>query len=309
MLHKNLTPADRHAPHSFEYANAAAREAATGFVTADINKQALQLDDGTYWRLTAITPTWVAVAAGGSGAWGDITDKPTFTGEVVGTAATIEQSIQALDVALTTAEYFPTALTVANNGAASYTGTVADLQVLGGTPVVLTEGGTFEFIIEWTGVTHFTAVHLHYRYYSVTTNSSHTVNLQIWNAVSSSWENMLAPVNNNSATMENVTWLTGDGAAYIDGTGKVLVQFDHGTGSSGNHRLEIDHVVLIDGPSLGSATVTTHAGLGGRSAADQHPMSAITGLETALAGKSDTNHTHAATGGSESFHPFLLIGA
>jgi len=61
MLHKNIALADRHAPHTWEYANAAARTGATGFVTADINKLALQTDDGTYWRLTATAPTWAAV--------------------------------------------------------------------------------------------------------------------------------------------------------------------------------------------------------------------------------------------------------
>lgn len=58
MLHELMPPSERHAPHSYEYADAAAREAATGFVTTDLNKWALQLDDGSYWRLTATTPAW-----------------------------------------------------------------------------------------------------------------------------------------------------------------------------------------------------------------------------------------------------------
>lgn len=61
-----MPPSERHAPHSYEYADAAAREAATGFVTTDLNKWALQLDDGSYWRLTATTPAWVAVGGGGT---------------------------------------------------------------------------------------------------------------------------------------------------------------------------------------------------------------------------------------------------
>jgi len=58
MLHKNIPVEDRHATHNYEYADAAARTGATGFVTADLHKLALQLDDGTYWRLATVAPTW-----------------------------------------------------------------------------------------------------------------------------------------------------------------------------------------------------------------------------------------------------------
>lgn len=46
---------------SFVYDNAAIRTATTDFVTADIGKYALQKDNNTLWRLTAVTPTWEAV--------------------------------------------------------------------------------------------------------------------------------------------------------------------------------------------------------------------------------------------------------
>jgi hypothetical protein len=42
----------------WSYANAAARVAATGFVATDIDRVAMQLDNNSYWRLTAVTPTW-----------------------------------------------------------------------------------------------------------------------------------------------------------------------------------------------------------------------------------------------------------
>lgn len=51
---------------NWEYATAAARTAATGFVASDIGKFAKQTDDGSIWELTAVTPTWALV--GGSGA-------------------------------------------------------------------------------------------------------------------------------------------------------------------------------------------------------------------------------------------------
>jgi hypothetical protein len=43
---------------------------------------------------------------------------------------------------------------------------------------------------------------------------------------------------------------------------------------------------------LEAATALVHNQLGGRSDADAHPTSAITGLDTALAGKAPTVHTH-----------------
>lgn len=55
--------------HNWEYADATAREAATGFTSADLKKLALQLDDMSLWVLTATTPTWTQVSgsAGGGG--------------------------------------------------------------------------------------------------------------------------------------------------------------------------------------------------------------------------------------------------
>jgi prepilin-type N-terminal cleavage/methylation domain-containing protein len=47
-------------PANWTYANAAARTGATGFVAGDIGEIAYQSDNGTYWRLTATTPTWVS---------------------------------------------------------------------------------------------------------------------------------------------------------------------------------------------------------------------------------------------------------
>ena len=62
MLHRNATL--NHKIENYTYATAAARVAATGFVTGDLGKIAYQTDDGSYWRLTATTPTWVAITVG-----------------------------------------------------------------------------------------------------------------------------------------------------------------------------------------------------------------------------------------------------
>lgn len=46
---------------TWSYGTEAEREGATDFVTADIGKYALQKDNNSVWRLTAITPTWEQV--------------------------------------------------------------------------------------------------------------------------------------------------------------------------------------------------------------------------------------------------------
>jgi len=56
--HQDLTA--NHILESFTYANSTARMAATGFVAGDVGRVAYQTDQGTYYRLTATTPTWIA---------------------------------------------------------------------------------------------------------------------------------------------------------------------------------------------------------------------------------------------------------
>lgn len=59
------------------YADATARAAASGFVTADLYSVALQLDNATAWILTATTPTWVALAGSG------MTNPMTTAGDLI----------------------------------------------------------------------------------------------------------------------------------------------------------------------------------------------------------------------------------
>lgn len=64
-LHRDVALGERHPAHNWEYADAAARTAATGFVPADVGKWARQLDNNTFWVLTDDSPvTWASV--GGS---------------------------------------------------------------------------------------------------------------------------------------------------------------------------------------------------------------------------------------------------
>lgn len=88
-LHKNITVANNHMAHAFEYADATARGAATGFVSGDVGKLAFQTDDSSFWVLTATTPTWVAVGAGAAGAVDSVN---TQTGAVVLDADDISDS-------------------------------------------------------------------------------------------------------------------------------------------------------------------------------------------------------------------------
>jgi hypothetical protein len=56
-LHKDLALAERHAPYSFEYADATTRESATGLIDKDVGKFARQLDDNSLWMLIQYDPT------------------------------------------------------------------------------------------------------------------------------------------------------------------------------------------------------------------------------------------------------------
>lgn len=46
---------------SYQYDNAAIRNAATGFVAGDVGKFAIQKNNNTVWQLTATTPTWTQI--------------------------------------------------------------------------------------------------------------------------------------------------------------------------------------------------------------------------------------------------------
>lgn len=62
-FHNELTGTDIHVPYAYTYANQSARTGATGFVTADVGKLALQSDENSLWMLTATTPTWLEISA------------------------------------------------------------------------------------------------------------------------------------------------------------------------------------------------------------------------------------------------------
>jgi len=62
-LHNSLGAGDIHVVYQWSYVNAASRAAASGFVSADVGKVALQLDNNTLWLLTDPAPVWRSVGS------------------------------------------------------------------------------------------------------------------------------------------------------------------------------------------------------------------------------------------------------
>ena len=74
MEHDVIPLGERHQPHNFEYADEAERLAAVVTDAKWLQSLALQLDNGSYWRVTGVSPaTWEQVVT----AWVDIPGKPT----------------------------------------------------------------------------------------------------------------------------------------------------------------------------------------------------------------------------------------
>lgn len=62
--HVDISTGEIHIAHNYSYADAAAREGASSFVSADLGKIARQTDNNSYWVLTATTPVWVRLDVG-----------------------------------------------------------------------------------------------------------------------------------------------------------------------------------------------------------------------------------------------------
>ena len=96
-LHKLIGTGDIHIAHQWEYANAAAREGATGFEAADVHKLALQLDTHAFWVLTNHDPvTWQALGAGAV-AFLNLTDTPASYSDQAGKVVAVKQTEDGLE--------------------------------------------------------------------------------------------------------------------------------------------------------------------------------------------------------------------
>jgi hypothetical protein len=62
--HVDAPVGEIHIAHNYSYADATAREAATGFVSADLGKIAQQQDNDSYWVLVDTAPIWVRISSG-----------------------------------------------------------------------------------------------------------------------------------------------------------------------------------------------------------------------------------------------------
>lgn len=70
VIHKDLPASERHAIHSYEFADSAARLANNDYAATDMLRIAVQRDDNTVWMLTGITnpgatatPAWTQVGS------------------------------------------------------------------------------------------------------------------------------------------------------------------------------------------------------------------------------------------------------
>ncbi len=80
-------------PARWDYANAAARAAATGFVMEDVGQLAFQRSDQTYWRLQSPTPTWIQDTNGGIIVRGTMTCVVTDISPTANTAPYIYKAV------------------------------------------------------------------------------------------------------------------------------------------------------------------------------------------------------------------------
>lgn len=69
MFHDLEDVGSIHIPYNWSYADAATREAATGFVAAEVGRLARQLDDNSLWMLLDVTPTWFQIGGAAPDAW------------------------------------------------------------------------------------------------------------------------------------------------------------------------------------------------------------------------------------------------
>lgn len=150
--HKGLTGTDIHVPYTYVYANATARNAATGFVSADVGKLARQTDDNSLWILTATTPTWVQVSGAHTHAESDVTSlipdlaakaplaSPTLTGTPA--APTASGGTNTTQIATTAFVQGEVATHEADTTSVHGITDTSTLYRAGGTDVALADGGT-----------------------------------------------------------------------------------------------------------------------------------------------------------------------
>lgn len=138
VKHSELTGQENHAIHVWEYADAAAREAATGFTASDEKKLALQLDDMSYYVLAAASPVeWVAVG-GASGAASPAMHPPQYlqSSNVGMGASHIMHGYDPVNNVMVPLELFSARLNFSFNGARGISITAVGIMEPGGSTFV-----------------------------------------------------------------------------------------------------------------------------------------------------------------------------
>lgn len=124
--HDAIGLTERHGPRNWEYADATARLAATGFIATDVGKDARQLSDNTIWVLTDESPvTWVQIGGPpGIGGSTGATDNRALRADGTGGSTAQSSNLTIPDDAATTEIGY---LNIPQNSqSADYTAVLAD---------------------------------------------------------------------------------------------------------------------------------------------------------------------------------------
>ena len=114
-FHSTMAVGANHVLQQFSYANAGARNGASGFLTSDIGKVAIQTDNNTFYVLAETTPMWRELAViDPFDTFLELTDTPGSYGATAGLVPLINGAFDALEFSATPAVLGPGAAVVDN---------------------------------------------------------------------------------------------------------------------------------------------------------------------------------------------------
>lgn len=293
-----------HSPHNWEYADAIARAAAVIEDAALVGRVAIQLDDGSYWRLSGVSPAaWAAVVAAPSshthdyeasgaaaaavqahegavdphGQYRKTSDKIT-DGDLDSDNAATDGDLMSFS-GITGKMTWLKSVTYQPSGGTAVIGTVtagtaADAQVRGGAAWTIQEVvgvPGFDVQLTFSSVENFNEIRAYMRYQG---GGSHLCEVGIKNGDTATFTTLTSFNSQNGLT--DVIIQVDNGPSYIASDGSVTVRFYHPiTGNGTSHFLYLDMVNLLLAVT-GGGGVTDHRALSNRLDPEAHPASAIT---------------------------------